>query len=92
MHKVNLQGNEAKLCNRYFLLKKLICYGLEKIISLSKTSLKSMSADFTLTFGVDISKDDLIENISNAMINNHNDTVDQIVASIEEEEIVIESA
>ena len=49
-----------------------------------------MSAYLTLPFGADVSKDDLIANVPNAMINNCNDTVDQIVTLIEEKEGVEE--
>lgn len=45
-----------------------------------------MSADLTLSFGADISKDDLILNISNAMIHKHNDIIEEIFALVEEEE------
>ena len=76
MRKVNLQGNEAKLWSRRFLLKKLICRELETLMTLSKNALKSMSADLALPFGAGASKDDSIANASNAMISNHNDAVE----------------
>ena len=66
--------------------KKLMHCGLENLILLSKTSLRSMSAELTLEFGADISKDDLITNGSNVTIENEEDMVDLILAFIEKEE------
>ena len=53
---------------------------------MSKTDLRQMSANLTLPFGADVSKDDLIINISNVMINNHNDTIEDILALVEKED------
>ena len=42
---------------------------LENLISLSKTELRLMSAELILPFGAEISKDNLIKNVSNTIIN-----------------------
>ena len=78
------EGNQDKIHSRCLLLKKLIYYGLENVMSMSKTTLRSMSADLTLPFGADISKDDLILNMHNVMIHNHNDTIEQMLTLVEE--------
>ena len=56
---------------RCILLKKLTWCGLEKL---------------TLLFGEDISKDDLIKNSSNAMINNKDNKIDLMLSLIGKEE------
>ena len=50
-------------------IKKLIYNGIEKLFSVTKTELRSISVELTLTFGDDILKDDFIANVSNTMIN-----------------------
>ena len=64
----------------------MIYYGLENLMSMSKTTLRSISTDLTLPFGAEISKDDLILNMSNVMIHNHNDTIEQTLTLVEEGE------
>ena len=44
-----------------------------------------MSPDFTLPFGSEISKDDLIKIFSNAMINKNNEKDNTMISLIEEE-------
>ena len=51
-------------------VKKWTHYGIEKLISLPKSALRTMSADLTLQFSRDIFRDELINNVSNAMIRN----------------------
>ena len=69
LHKVVQQGNKLESYARYELLKKLLSCSLENLISLSKTELKLMSAELILPFGAEISKDNLIKNVSNTIIN-----------------------
>ena len=69
-----------------FFLQKLIQCGLEKLVYISKTELRSMSEELTLPFGSKISKDDLIMNVSNDVINNEDDTVNLMLALIDIEE------
>ena len=45
-----------------------------------------MYEELTLPFGSEISKDNLIMNVSNEMINNEDDTADLILGLIEMEE------
>ena len=45
-----------------------------------------MSAEITLEFGADISKDDAITSVSNAMISNEEEMVDLMIALIMKEE------
>ena len=52
-----------------WIVKKLLSYSLENLISLSKIELRSISIELTLPFGAEIPKDDLIKNVSNAIIN-----------------------
>ena len=70
------QVNQTELSQRLLLLKKLIHYGIEKLMSLSKTELRSMSKALMLPFGADISKEDLITNVSNIMINKEEESAD----------------
>ena len=67
-------------------LKKLIFYGLEKSFSVTKTESRSMSAELTFLFGADISNDNLIENVSNVMIHEEENTIGLMLALIEKEE------
>ena len=85
-HDAVQEGNQAKLQSRCVFLKKLISCGFENLMSMSKTDLRQMSANLTLPFGADVSKDDLIANISNVMINNHNDTIEDALALVEKED------
>ena len=61
-------------------------YGLEKLVSLSNTELRSMAAELTLPHSVEIKKDDLIKSVSNVMIDNEEDAIDMILMLIEKEE------
>ena len=67
-------------------IKKNICYGLEKLFSVAKIELRLISSELILPFGADISKDDLIENTSNVMINEEESAIDLMLALIEKEE------
>ena len=67
-------------------MKHLIANGLEFLMSTSKTELKSMSHAFSLPYGYDTSKDDIIKNISNVMLDVFGDTSNGVLALIEEEE------
>ena len=66
-------------------MKHLIVNGLEKLFSLAKTELKSMCADFKLSI-LNVSKDDIIKNVSDSMLNNSGDATSDMFESIEEEE------
>ena len=85
-HNALQEGNLAKSQSRCVLLKKLISHGFENLMSMSKTDLRQMSANLTLPFDANISRDDLIMNISNVMINNHNDTIEDILELVEKED------
>ena len=61
-------------------------YRQEKLASLSKTKLRSMSEELTLPFGSEISKDNLVMNLSNKIINNEDGTTNPILALVEMEE------
>ncbi len=52
------------------LLKILISYSLEMLVSFSKTELRSILADTAMSFGADVSKYYLVKNVSDAMTNN----------------------
>ena len=80
------QGNKAELHARCNLLPQLIYYGLEKLVYLSNTELRSMSEELTLTFGSETSKDNLIMNVSNEMIKNEDGIADLMLALIGIEE------
>ena len=86
LHKVVQEGNQAKLRNRCLLLKKLIHYGLENLITMTKSALRQMSSNLTLPFGAEASRYDLINNVSNVMIHNNDDTVEDILALVEKED------
>ena len=53
---------------------------------MTKTALRQLSANLTLPFGAEVSRDDLIINASNVMIHNHNDTVEDMLALVEKED------
>ena len=80
------QGNQVELRARCLLLKRLMHHGLENLILLSKTKLRSMSNELKLPSGADIVKDDLIVNTCNVMVGDENDTVESTLRLIEEEE------
>ena len=52
---------------------------------LSKTELKSMSLQLSLTHNADTSKDELITNTSNALIDNQANTSNQMLVIIDNE-------
>ena len=56
------------------------------MITLSKIDLKSVSAKLTLPYGKDISKDDIIKNVSDVILDVHGHTSTGVLALIEEEE------
>ena len=84
-HKAVQRGNKGELQSRCTLLKKLITCGLQNLMSLSKTELKSMSLQLSLTHSADTSKDELITNISNVLIDNQADTSNQMLDIIDNE-------
>ena len=53
----------------------------------SKTELKSMPAALSLPCGHGVSKDDMIKNVSNVMLDVCGDTSNGVLALIEEEEM-----
>ena len=53
------------------------------MVSLPKSDLRAMSEDLTMPFSEDISKDELIKSVSNAMINNEEQTFDEMIVLIE---------
>ena len=55
-------------------------------MSISKTELRSMQAELALPFGSEMSKDDLIKNLSDALINEQVETAGQVLFLIENEE------
>ena len=57
-------------------------------MSLSKTELRSMSAELTLPFGTETSKDDLIKNVFDVMIHKKVETAGQMLSIIENEEVL----
>ena len=61
------------------LLKHLIANGLESLMSLSKIGLKIMSEQ-------DISKDGMIKNVSDTMLNNYGNANNGMLALVDEEE------
>ena len=77
------QGNKNELIDRCELLKHLIENGLEILISLSKTELKSMSSTLSLPCTPDISKDDIIQDFFNVMLEVCGDTSNNVLAMIE---------
>ena len=85
-HGAAQQGNKKELSDRCVLLKHLIANGLENMMSTSKTELKSMSAALSLPCRHGVSKDDMIKNVSNVMLDVHGDTSNGALAVIEEEE------
>ena len=56
------------------------------LISLFKTELKYIQSALSLPYRPDTSKDDIIQNFSNAMPDVHGDTSNGVLAMIEEEE------
>ena len=67
-------------------VKKIFSNGLEDVMWLSKTELRSMSAEMTLPLGTETNEDDVINNLSNAMINNQVEAAGQMISLIENEE------
>ena len=80
------QGNKKELIDRCVLLKHLIANDIEHLMSASKTDLKSMSNALSLPCGLGVSKDDMITNVSNVMLDMFGDTSNGVLALIEEEE------
>ena len=65
-------------------LKHLISSGIENVMSLSKTEVKLMSSDFTLHYGQDISKDNVINIFSSLMLITHDDASNEVLSVVEE--------
>ena len=57
-------------------------------MSLSKKELRSMLAKLALPFGTEMSKDNLIKNVSDALIDEQVETAGQMLSQIENEENV----
>ena len=85
-YKAVQQGNENELIGRCTLLKHLIENGLEILIFLSKTELKSISSALSLPFTPDTSKDDMILNVSDVMLDVHGDKSNGVISVIKDEE------
>ena len=67
-------------------IKKIVSNCLENLVSVSKPELTSMCDDLKFPFGSEISKDSLIKNASDTMINNHSEMADQTLSLIEMKE------
>lgn len=80
------QGDKTELIDRCALLKHLIANDLEHLISASKTDLKSMPNALSLPHGLGVSKDNMIANVSNVMLDVVGETSNGVLALIEEEE------
>ena len=80
------QGNRNELINRCVMLKHLIENELETLTSLSKTELRSMCVELKLPDIKDMSKDNMIKSVSDAMLGIHGDTAIDVLALIDEEE------
>ena len=61
---------KAELLDRCHLLIHFIKNDLDNLISLSKPELRSMCAEFQFPVSADISKDNMIKSVSDAMMNN----------------------
>ena len=68
------------------MVENLIENDLEDLISLLKTELRSMCVEFKLPNINDITKDNMIKSVSDAMLGIHSDTASDILALINEEE------
>ena len=68
------------------MLKHSTTNSLEKLMTLSKIDLKSMSSELSLPYGYVISKDDMNKCVSNAMLDVHGDITGEVLFLIEEEE------
>ena len=79
-------GNKSELQARCKLLKKLLSYRLDNLMTLSKTELRSMSLQLSLPSGSDATKDDLIKNISDVMIHNQVDAAGHILSLVDNED------
>lgn len=84
-HRAVRQGNKRELIDRCALLKHLIANDLEQLISASKTDLKSMPNALSLPHGLGVSKDDIITNVSNVMLDVVGETSNGVLPLIEEE-------
>lgn len=67
-------------------LNHLISNSLESLMSASKTEFKAMLAALSLQCEHGMSKDGMIKNVSNAMLDVFGDTLNRVLALIEEEE------
>lgn len=73
-YKAAYQRDKQEFINRCALLKHLNANSLERLMTLSKIDLKSVSAALSLPCRHNISKDDIIKNISNVILDVHRDT------------------
>ena len=62
------------------IVKKLLSRDLEELMSLSKQELRSVLAELSLLFGTETPKDDLIKNVSHALIHEHVETSGQMIS------------
>ena len=65
----------------------LIENGLEELISLSTTELGSLCRELLLLDAASVSKDKMINSVSDAMINNYGDTTNGTLTLIDEDGI-----
>lgn len=77
------QGNVNVLRNRCYLLQKLISNNLQWIICLSMAELKQMSTRFSSPLGT---KDEMVKNIYNIMVDTFSDTSSSIVECLDRDE------
>ena len=79
------QGSKDESYAMCVLLKNNLLWP-RKFGSISKTEFRPMSTNLMFPFGAEIWKDNLIKNVSDAMIKKHKKIADQIIALIEEED------
>ena len=77
--------NQSELRERCALLKCLMSKGFDILMPSAKTALKEMSVDLTLPFGSEMSKDEMIKNVSDVMLNDYGDTYNVKLSTLEKE-------
>ena len=82
-YKAIQQGNVNVLRNRCYLLQKLISNNSQWIICLSMAELKQMSMRFSSPLGT---KDEMVKNIYNIMVDTFSDTSSSIVECLDRDE------
>lgn len=78
------KGNKAESRDEC-LLKPLIANGLESLVSLSKTELRSACSELKSHDAADTSEDDIIKSVSGMFLNNYGDTTNGMISLIDEE-------